>query len=231
MRRVTFAPHLPVMNVKRVLAIGSLAVLGALFLAPSLSIAHERRTIGAGKYDVVVGWDTEPAYVSQKNAASIRISKAGTNPAEPVTGADKTLKVEIRQGAQTRSFALRAAFGQPGYYLADIVPTRDGDYVWSFVGAIGSDQITEKFDTADGKFNAVQAATEVQFPIASPDPAQIVSELQAARAAAQSAQTVGLVGVGVGVLGLLVAVAAWLARPRRVDSLAITSRRQVGERL
>jgi hypothetical protein len=219
------------MNGKRLMAIGSLAVLCALLIAPSMSFAHERRTIGAGKYDVVVGWDTEPAYVNEKNAASIRISRPGTNPAEPVTGAEKTLRVEIRQGAQTRSFALRAAFGQPGYYLADIVPTRDGDYVLTFVGSIGSDQINEKFDTADGKFNAVQPATDVQFPIAAPDPAEIVAELQGTRAAAQSAQTVGFIGVGVGVLGLLTAIGLWLSRPRRPDSLGLGSRRQVGERL
>jgi hypothetical protein len=202
------------MNGKRLMAIGLIAVLCSLLIAPSLSLAHERRTIGGGNYDVVVGWDTEPAYVNQKNAASVRISRAGTNPAEPVTGAEKTLKVEIRQGAQTKSFDLRAAFGQPGYYLADIVPTRDGDYVWTFVGSIGGDQISEKFDTADGKFNAVQAGSDVQFPIPAPDPAQMVSELQGARAAAQSAQTVGFIGVGVGALGLLAALGLWLSRPR-----------------
>ncbi|HLZ31589.1 MAG TPA: hypothetical protein VKV73_30075 [Chloroflexota bacterium] len=221
------------MHAQRLLALGSVAVLCAVLaslLAPSTSFAHERRTIGAGQYDVVVGWDTEPAYVNEKNAASIRISKSGTNPAEPITGAEKTLKVEIRQGAQTRSFDLRAAFGQPGYYLADLVPTRDGDYVLSFVGSIGGDQINEKFDTADGKFNAVQPATDVQFPIAAPEPAQIVAELQGTRAAAQTAQTIGLVGVGVGVLGLLAALGLWLSRPRRVGSLGIGSRRQVGER-
>jgi hypothetical protein len=219
------------MNGKRLMAIGSVAVLCAVLIAPSTSFAHERRSLAAGKYDVVVGWDTEPAYVSQKNAASIRISKSGTNPAEPVTGAEKTLKVEIRQGAQTKSFDLRVAFGQPGYYLADLVPTRDGDYVLTFVGSIGTDQINEKFDTADGKFNAVQPATDVQFPIAAPEPAQIVAELQGTRAAAQTAQTIGLVGVGIGILGVLAAVALWLSRPRRVDSLALSSRRQVGERL
>ncbi len=177
------------------MAIGLIAVLCSLLIAPSLSLAHERRTIGGGKYDVVVGWDTEPAYVNQKNAASVRISRAGTNPAEPVTGAEKTLKVEIRQGAQTKSFDLRAA-------------------LWTFVGSIGGDQISEKFDTADGKFDAVQAGSDVQFPIAAPDPAQMVSELQGARAAAQSAQTVGFIGVGVGALGLLAAFGLWLSRPR-----------------
>jgi hypothetical protein len=214
----------------RLAAIVPIAMLLGLVVAPSISFAPERRTIGSGKYDVVVGWDLEPAYVSQKNGASIRISKAGTNPAEPITGAEKTLKVDIRQGASTKTFDLRAVFGQPGYYVADILPTRDGDYQWTFNGAIGDDKITEKFDTADGKFNAVEPATTLQFPIASPDPAQVNADLQAVRSTAQSAQTMGLVGVGLGALGLLVAVVVWLTRPRG-GPLAVTTRRTAGERI
>jgi hypothetical protein len=213
----------------RIAAIVSVAMLMALLIAPSVTFAHERRTIANGKYDVVVGWDVEPAYVNQKNAASIRISKAGTNPAEPVAGAEKTLKVDIRQGAQTKTFDLRAVFGQPGYYVADILPTRDGDYVWTFSGALGDDQVNEKFDTADGKFNAVQGSTALQFPIAAPDPAQTTADVQSAKAAAQTAQTAGMIGIGVGVLALLVAVVVWLTRPR-ADSMRVSARRTAGER-
>src|SRR5216683_6927557 len=198
----------------RFAAIIPIAMLFALVVAPSMSFAHERRTIGGGKYDVVVGWDVEPAYVSQKNGASIRISKAGTNPADPVTGAEKTLKVDIRQGAQTKTFDLRAVFGQPGYYVADVIPTREGDYIWTFNGAIGDDKIAEKFDTADGKFNAVERATRLEFPLTSPDPAQVTTDIQSARSAAESAQTMALLGVAVGVLGLLAAGGLWLTRPR-----------------
>ena len=108
----------------------------ALLAVPASALAHERRTIANGKYDVVVGWDQEPAYVGQKNGATIRISQAGSNPAVPVEGADKTLKVSIKQGASTRDFPLRAVFGQPGYYMADIFPTRVGDYQWTFTGTI-----------------------------------------------------------------------------------------------
>jgi hypothetical protein len=198
------------------LAICFVANVFLLTSVPSVALAHERRTLGAGKYDVVVGWDVEPAYVGEKNAASIRISKAGTNPAEPVAGVEKTLKVDIRQGAQTRTFDLRAVFGQPGYYVADIIPTRDGDYVWTFNGAIGDDKVAEKFDTADGKFNAVERTTRLEFPIAAPDPAQVTTDIQSARSAAESAQTMALLGVAVGVLGLLAAAAVWLTRPRKV---------------
>src|SRR4051812_41272206 len=117
--------HLSVFQSKLVMA-ACIAVL--LVALPATALAHERRTVAGGKYDVVVGWDVEPAYQGQKNGAGIRISQAATSPAVPVEGADRTLRVQIRQGAQTKEFPLRAVFGQPGYYLADIIPTRAGDY-------------------------------------------------------------------------------------------------------
>ena len=205
------------MHIRNLLAICFVAIVLVLTTSlPSVALAHERRALGAGKYDVVVGWEVEPAYVGEKNAASIRISKAGTNPAEPVTGVDKTLKVDIRQGAQTKTFDLRAVFGQPGYYVADVIPTREGDYIWTFNGAIGDDKIAEKFDTADGKFNAVERATRLEFPLTSPDPAQVTTDIQSARSAAESAQMVAWLGVSVGLLGLVAATGMWLSRPRKL---------------
>jgi hypothetical protein len=170
---------------------------------------------------VVVGWDVEPAYVGMKNAASIRIMDAGTTNA--VTGAEKSLKLAIRQGASTQSFPLRAVFGQNGYYVADIVPTRVGDYQWMFTGDIGGNALNETFDTADGKFNAVEPATALQFPVQLGDPAQTASALQAAQSDAQSARTLAMVGIVVAVLGVLVGLGAWLMRPRPAGGLASTS--------
>jgi hypothetical protein len=202
------------MHLRRVAALAAVAALVALLLAPSTSSAHERRTIGGGKYDVVVGWDTEPALVNQRNAAGIRISKAGTNPAEPLTGAEKTLQLQLRQGSQTRQFPLRAVFGQPGYYVADVVPTRAGDYVLTFTGTIGNDPINEAFDSADGKFDPVTTASGVEFPVAAPDPDQVNARLQASDALAQRALVIGYIGVGLGVLGCLIAIGVWRMRPR-----------------
>jgi hypothetical protein len=210
------------------LLIAALITLCGLLGEPTLALAHERRTLAGGKYDVVVGWDSEPAYVNQRNAAGIRISKPGTNPAEPVTGAEKTLKVQIRQGSQTRTFDLRSVFGQPGYYVADIVPTRAGDYVWTFSGTLGADAINEAFDSADGKFDAVASGADVQFPVAAPDPDQVTAQLQAAQSAAQSAQLVAYVGVGLGALGCLLAIVVWLTRPR--PSSGVLSTRDVAVR-
>src|ERR687886_2140318 len=188
------------------------ALLAAVTLLPTGAFAHEHRTIANGKYDVTVGWDVEPAYQGQKNAASIRISEAGSNPAVPVEGAEKTLKVRIRQGATTREFPLRSVFGQKGYYVADMLPTRDGDYQWTFVGAVNGEAVNDTFDTADGKFNKVQAISDLQFPQALPDAAQTAAAVQSAQSEAQSARSMALGGVGVGLIGLLAAAAAmWRA--------------------
>lgn len=191
-----------------------LVVLALVFSAPTSAFAHERRTIGGGKYDVVVGWDVEPAYQDLKNGASIRISQAGSNPSVPVEGADKTLKVQIRQGAATREFPLRAVFGQPGYYVADIIPNRAGDYEWTFVGSIGDAQINDTFDTADGKFNSVQSAAALEFPLAAHDPAQTASTASTAGSDAQGARLLGLGGLGVALVALLGVAGLWLGRPR-----------------
>jgi hypothetical protein len=210
---------------RQLLSIAAIALVAALLNTPYSALAHERRTVSNGKYDLVVGWDTEPAYVNQRNAAGIRISKAGTNPAEAVTGAEKTLKVEIRQGAVARTFDLRAVVGQPGYYLADILPTRTGDYVWTFTGSIGADQVNEAFDSADGRFDAVSASGDVAFPVAMPEPDQVAAQLQTAEATARSAQTVAYIGAAFGLLGCLAALLVWLLRPRA--STAILSTRDV----
>jgi hypothetical protein len=186
---------------------------------PATSFAYERRTISSGKYDVVVGWDSDPAFVNQRNAAGIRISKAGTNPAVPVTGVEQTLQLQIRQGSQTRQFPLRAVFGQPGYYLADIVPTRAGDYVWTFTGSIGTDQVNEAFDTADGKFDSVSASQAIEFPVAAPDPEQATLQMQSAEALAQRALLVAYIGVGLGVIGMVAALVMWWTRPRHRTSV------------
>lgn len=202
------------MKIKKFWAVVPALFVIGLFAIPGSALAHERRTIGNGKYDVVVGWDVEPAYQGIKNAAGIRISQAGSNPAVPVMGAEKTLKVQIRQGATTREFPLRAVFGQQGYYVADIVPLREGEFQFNFTGMINEDQVNERFDTADGKFNKVESISGLQFPQVAPDPAEAAVAVASAQADAQSARTLAFVGIGLGVLGLLAALAALLTRSR-----------------
>jgi hypothetical protein len=206
-------------------AVLGIAFLLALVALPASALAHERRTIADGKYDVVVGWDVEPAYQGQKNGASIRISEAGSNPAVPVEGADKTLKVRIRQGATTREFPLRAVFGQKGYYVADMLPTRDGEYQWTFVGTINGEAVNDTFDTADGKFNKVESISTLQFPQAQADPNEAVAAAQAAQADVQGARTIAFLSAGLALVAVVIAVTMGLrVRSRSAPAAVLGSR-------
>ena len=80
-----------ILNRSRLLGIVAAGAMLAMAL-PGSALAHERRTIANGKYDVVVGWNVEPAYSGMMNGATIRIMNAGTT--TPVTGAEKTLKLD-----------------------------------------------------------------------------------------------------------------------------------------
>lgn len=189
-------------------------LLLVLLALPVTAFAHERRTIDNGKYDVVVGWDIEPTFVGLKNSASIRIAEGGSDPPVPVEGVEKTLKVQVRQGAATKVFPLTAVFGQSGYYTADFIPTREGDYIWTFMGQINDDPVNETFDSADGKFDSVQAESALEFPLMPPDAAEQTQAVSAAQADAQNARTLALVGIVVGLVGVFGVLAMWLTRSR-----------------
>src|SRR5579859_4086979 len=133
-----------------------------IIAAPGIAQAHEKRSI-AGKYDVEVGWDKEPALVGQMNAASILITRTGTTQA--VTGVDQTLKVRIAYGGNfPKEFTLHSVEGQDGYYVADLVPTQAGSYIFTFVGDIEGNPVNEQFESGPNTFDDVVSLDTYQFP-------------------------------------------------------------------
>lgn len=212
----------------RVLAALFVAVLAVQFVLPGAALAHERRTVG--KYNFVVGFAVEPAIQGQPNGMSLRITDAATN--EPVTGAEQSLKAAVAfGGGQPKEYPLRAVFGQAGLYQADIIPTRNGAYIFTFTGDINGQAVNEKFESGPGRFNDVQSAAELQFP----ETVQPVSELQrslndantriaAAEAAAGQAQMFAFGGIAVGLLGLALGGMALMNGRKEPQGAARTAR-------
>jgi hypothetical protein len=179
----------------------ALALAFALtLLVSSLAFAHERRTVG--KYDFLVGWINEPAYVNQPNAISLTVTNTDTK--KPVDGLDQTIKAEVIVGAKSMPVALTESDETPGLYLGSFIPTRVGGYIFHFTGMVENQKIDEKFESGPNTFNDVEDSAPLDFPDKLASPAQIAAQLQAAQNVASSAQTLAYVGIGAGLLGLIV---------------------------
>jgi len=190
------------------------ALFRSLLLSPLTSPTYDRRTLADGELDVAVGWDIEPAIEGQKNAASLRVVRAHSNPSQPIEGVDSTLKVRVHQGADTRELPLRAVHGHRGNYVADFIPTRAGNYSFTFVGTIEGHPIDELFDSTDGAFSSVRPVAEMEFP------PHVVGVPEAT---AVSTRALAAAGVGIGVVSLLIAIKSYRAHSRSKRAPAAVS--------
>ena len=195
------------------LALATLTTLlvGAVFASQPAS-AHDRRTIANGQVEAVVGFMVEPALADEPNGVDFRVTNVATK--QPVEGLEKTVKVEVIKGATTRTFDLRARFGMPGAYTADLMPTAIGDYTFRFVGEVNGVKIDEKFESGPGRFAAVEPVAKIQFPTITPSNDVLQAQVTAANSAADSARLLGIAGIVVGVIGLAVGGAALMMRSK-----------------
>jgi hypothetical protein len=67
-------------------------------------------------------------------------------------------------GDQTKTLLLQAAEDDPGHYIADLIPTRPGDYSFHVTGTIGDTSVDEVFSSADGEFSSVEPGSDILFP-------------------------------------------------------------------
>lgn len=189
--------------------------LSTLILSPPPALAHETRKVGP--YEFVVGWWTEPAFANQPNGPEVTITRGGKPVVEGVA-----LSVDVIFGEETTTYELEPAFvvgvfGEPGNYNADLVPTRPGTWTYRIYGTVGDLEVDETFTSGPETFGDIEDPAENAFPVADPNNAELSERIQTesdrlAELEAQtdqdvnSARTLGLIGLIVGVVGLVAAV-------------------------
>jgi hypothetical protein len=150
-------------------------------------LAHESREVG--NYRTVVGFDVEPAFEGIKNAAAIRISTVADG--GPVEGLQDTLQVEITyvSTGASRTMELRSPFGQPGYYVADFIPTSPGHYRFRFFGTIEGMAFDETYESRSGggNFDDINPSGELQFPEEVPSARELESAVRGVETTANEA--------------------------------------------
>ena len=216
------------------------AALGAgLILAGGVVLAHDDREVG--DYLLNVGFRNEPAVEGLANGIELKVTKKAESGgdgakesgegshgdamgdggghhegAAAVEGLEQTLQVEVTHVASgvSRTLALRPARGEPGVYIADLIPTAPGVYRARFFGAIEGHQIDETFESGPGRYSNVESATDLHFPRALPTAREIEGAVRGAQSAAEQAQDAAIeAGDGAsraqvfGILGLVMGLA------------------------
>jgi hypothetical protein len=207
------------------------AAVMAVLLVPLLAVpanAHGEHKVA--HYTFVVGFGTEPAYAGETNSIQLIISNNG----QPVTNA-KGLKAAVSSGdAEPKEMTLEPYFGEgwgeQGDYRAFFIPTAPGAYTFKITGTLGGKKIDRSFTSVKDGFNEVTDPAEVQYPVVEPSGSQVTTRLdretarlnaalaaerEAAADEVADARRLATIGLVVGALGLLAAIAVGVVALRR----------------
>lgn len=166
-------------------------------------LAHTRVEIGP--YLAIIGWRNEPVIVGERNAITIEVTKDDV----PVEGLEASLDVRVLYAGHTFIGNLSPTFGSPGLYQVEIYPTVRGQYQIQLSGKIEDTAVDKTVEPEE-----VLSPGVLQFPEVQPDPVELKNTIAGLESRLQTAYTLAIVGVVVGVLGLGGAVFSLLRRPK-----------------
>src|SRR5262245_21580782 len=120
--------------IKHLLALVVVVVL--VFSGIQAAFAHEHRDL-ENNITLIFGWREEPDLTGLFNGPEIFVRSTDTE--EPIEGAE--LQAEVTFGDQSKVLTFRQAFGEPGHYIAELMPMLPGDYSFHVTGTIGDVQV------------------------------------------------------------------------------------------
>ena len=157
-----------------------LAVAALLLAAAPTAFAHEHVQVGDGKYELTIGWRNEPAFVGEPNGLDLKVARVTEEADEGhahaddvVLGAEQNLTVTYEYGGKTFSpVDFRPAFGRPGWYTAEITPTRAGVYTLHINGTIEGTPVDVRVEPHE-----VADLDDTSFPERDPLPHEVAEQL------------------------------------------------------
>ncbi|TMC00239.1 MAG: hypothetical protein E6J35_12415 [Chloroflexi bacterium] len=173
-------------------------VMGFIAFAGTAA-AHERRTVGP--YEFEVGWLNEPAFAGLMNGLDLSITD--TRSGKGVQGLEKTLTVELQTGGLAPlPLTLAARFGTPGAYEGNFMPTVAGTYTFHIKGKIDTQNVDEKFESGPGRFDDVDSATAVQYPVKVPTGEELSKRLDDLQGGLDQTRLLSAAALVIGIVAL-----------------------------
>ena len=176
-----------------VIAASLLLFLALAVLTVQPAFAPTRVEIGP--YVLIVGWETEPVVVGERNALFFDVSKEG----QPVEGLESSLAVALLYGGQTFTGNLQPST-EPGIYTVEVVPTVRGQYSVQLSGSLEDLDINEVVEPEEVLPSAV-----LEFPESPPDTRAMQETINELSDQLQTSQLVSIIAIGLAILALVVA--------------------------
>ena len=145
----------------------SAAMVIAFLSIASPASAHERDTfkIGDKYYVLTVGSLNEPFVVDNISGVDLRVSRVAgpsgsgstkeTDKTTPVTGLERTLKVELAAGDKKETVSFDPSNAAPGSYVAGFIPTVQTTYAYRIFGTIDGVAVDITFTCASGEVSEI----------------------------------------------------------------------------
>jgi hypothetical protein len=165
---------LPVIMKNQITILSLVALTIALFSFEPLASAHERDTFKVGDkyYLLIVGSLNEPFIVDNISGVDLRVSRVpgpggngaseATGNGTPVTGLERTLKVELAAGDKKETLPLDPSDKTPGSYAANFIPTVQTTYSYRIFGTIDNNSVDLTFTCVTGE---VSESAEDNSPV------------------------------------------------------------------
>ena len=135
----------------------------------------------------------------------------------PVEGLEGSIRVEVTHVATgvSATWDLLAVFGEPGHYVAHVIPTATGVYEFRVFGTIEGTALDETFVSrgGGGGFDDIRDSTGLHFPEDVPELREVESGVRGALQTAREAQDAALAaqdqnsGYTLSIVGLIIGIA------------------------
>ena len=203
-----------------------MVVVACLTFSVPMAFAHT--TVSVGPYDIEAGWGLEPPVVGVWNTFVFHVTEPGEREGVKtgVINAFRDIHVTAMFGGVTKTLEINSD-PLPGYYFANVIPTRTGTFSVLLEGEISGTEVNVEIPIED-----VESTTLLDFPPSGSASDQDIEALKAAITSLQAdvdrlssgqlavnpsggaAYDVAVMGVSLGAIAVVLGVLALIRRPR-----------------
>lgn len=153
---VSLHDRLPLRRVSLIVGLAAMTML----IGGQTAFAHQRQllTIGGKPYLLVAGSVNEPVYVGDKSGVELFAYTPDlkdplndkANGTKPVSGLEKTLKVEVSAGPKNKTLDFDPDDDNPAHYTATFFPSAQTTYTYTIIGTINNTPVHISYTCVPG---------------------------------------------------------------------------------